>query len=144
MDQFKRLSTSNHGEVPETRLSFMKQLCVPKQGENVQFVCYQDTHRASSILIFSYFLTKFLFFLFFPIFQGNSYFSYLLAIFHLILLSFYYYFMLKHSLKFFSLASLDIKVCFGHIILQSPKVPPISHPHYNYKKVTNRQEGASC
>ena len=49
--------------------------------------------------------------------------------------------MRKHSLKFFSLASLGIKILFAHIILQSPKVTPISHPSCNYKRVTKETGG---
>ena len=48
---------------------------------------------------------------------------------------------MKTFLKNFCLASLSIIIFFAHIILQSPKVPTISHPCYNYKRVTNRQEG---
>ena len=104
---------------------------VKNQGlKHSYFVLFSDKIPIFPIF-FPYFSGKFIFFLFFGHFAFN--FS--------ILYSFYYYFMRKHSLKIFSLALLGIKIFFSHIILQSPKVPPISHPCYNYKSVTNRQEG---
>ena len=71
--------------------------------------------RASSIPIFSYFLTKFLFFREIPIF------SYFLAILPLILVfySFLSLFHVKIFLKIFSLPLLGIKILFAHIIPQS-------------------------
>ena len=68
--------------------------------------------------ILSYFFDKILFC---PIFWEMSYFILFFGNFAFnfgIFLSFYHHFTQKHSLKFFSLASLAIKILFAHIIPQ--------------------------
>ena len=93
-------------------------LCLSSVSLLVSFSVYSppnhiETSRASTIPIFSYFLTKFLFCREIP-------FSYFLAILPVILVfySLYHYFMRKLSLKFFRLALLCIKILFAHFILQ--------------------------
>ena len=78
----------------------------------------------------------------FPIFQGNSYF---LVILPLILVFYglfhHHYFMRENSSNFFSLTFLSIKILFVHIMLESidpTNIPPLN---YDYKRVTNTQEG---